>query len=79
MIALIFFGLAGGFISAVLTYPHGLVLAFLAYVFGGAVSMLIPRTLALLIQGAKAQVSGSERLSSTNNAAAMRHQPRNTA
>jgi hypothetical protein len=48
MFPLMFFGIVGGLGCAVIAYPHGLVAAFFAYMFGGALCALIPETLSLL-------------------------------
>jgi len=45
MIPMMFFGIVGGVISAVLALPYGFLAAFLAYVIGGSLCALIPAVL----------------------------------
>jgi energy-converting hydrogenase Eha subunit B len=42
MIPLMFFGLIGGIVCAIIASPYGVVAALLAYMFGGSVCALIP-------------------------------------
>jgi hypothetical protein len=42
MIPMLFFGIVGGVISAVVSLPYGFLAALLAYVVGGSVCALIP-------------------------------------
>jgi ABC-type uncharacterized transport system permease subunit len=42
MVELIFFGIVGGLLCALIALPYGLLVAFIAYVVGGALFALIP-------------------------------------
>jgi energy-converting hydrogenase Eha subunit B len=45
MLPLMFFGLIGGMVSAIIASPYGLLAALLAYMLGGSVCALIPSLL----------------------------------
>ncbi len=58
MIPMLFFGIVGGVISAVVALPYGFLAALLAYVVGGSLCALIPGILMVRAEARRQSAAG---------------------